>query len=254
MSTTAIHSVHAASVQLRNISKIFTRKGKSLTVLTNFDLTIAPGEVVAILGPSGCGKSTLLRLLAGLETATSGEILIDGAKVTDLDNRCSVVFQEPRLLPWQNILANVELGLRGKKDPVKAEKLLAEVGLAEFIHHFPKQISGGMAQRAALSRALISEPEVLLLDEPFAALDALTRLQMQDLISSVVAKTGVTVVLVTHDIDEALYLADRIVVLGDRGENVRGTFEINLNHPRDRKDADLAPIRTQLYSLFGIHA
>jgi sulfonate transport system ATP-binding protein len=111
-----------------------------------------------------------------------------------------------------------------------------------------------MAQRAALSRALISEPEVLLLDEPFAALDALTRLQMQDLVSSVVAKTGVTVVLVTHDIDEALYLADRIVVLGERGEEIRGSFDINLSHPRDRKDAALAPIRSQLYSLFGIHA
>jgi sulfonate transport system ATP-binding protein len=257
LATNAIHSVHAASVELRNISKTFTLKGKFLTVLTNVDLTIAPGEVVAILGPSGCGKSTLLRLLSGLETASSGEILIDGEKVTHLDNRCSVVFQEPRLLPWRSVVKNVELGLRGKKDPVnsdKAEKLLAEVGLADFVHHFPKQISGGMAQRAALSRALISEPEVLLLDEPFAALDALTRLQMQDLVSSVVAKTGVTVVLVTHDIDEALYLADRIVVLGERGEEIRGSFDINLSHPRDRKDAALAPIRSQLYSLFGIHA
>lgn len=250
----AIHQLHAASVEFRGLEKTFQRKRESLTVIDNFNLTIAPGECVAILGPSGCGKSTLLRMVAGLETPTAGEVLINGDRVSGIDNRSSIVFQESRLLPWSNVLLNVELGLRGKNGREKALGLLSEVGLGEFSSHYPKQISGGMAQRAALARALVCDPQVLLLDEPFAALDALTRLQMQDLVSSVVAQTGVSVILVTHDIDEALYLADRIVVLGERGEGVRGTFDIPLNHPRDRKDATLAPIRAKLYSLFGIHA
>lgn len=248
------HKTHAASVSLRNISKTFIQRGKSFSVLEGINLEINPGEIVALLGPSGCGKSTLLRLIAGLEKPTTGEVKIDGRKIIGLDERCSIVFQEPRLLPWRDILSNVELGLRGRKDKEKAVQLLAEVGLSEFLSCYPRQVSGGMAQRVALARALISEPQVLLLDEPLASLDALTRLQMQDLLSSLVARTGATIILVTHDIDEALYLADRIVVLGERGEGIRGTFAIDLSHPRDRKDAALVPIRSELFSLFGIHA
>ena len=258
MSTTyaesVIHKTDAANVSLRNLSKSFTRKGKELSVIKDVNLDIKSGEIVALLGPSGCGKSTLLRLIAGLEQPTSGEVTIDERKIVGLDDRCSIVFQEPRLLPWRSIVENVELGLRGRRDNGKAIQLLAEVGLGEFAACLPRQVSGGMAQRAALSRALISEPQVLLLDEPLAALDALTRLQMQDLLSQLVATTGVTIVLVTHDIDEALYLADRIVVLGERGQGIKRTFELNLPHPRDRKDAAVASVRTQLYSIFGIHA
>lgn len=249
-----IHKTEAANVSLKNLSKSFTRKGKELSVIKDVNLDIKSGEIVALLGPSGCGKSTLLRLIAGLEEPTSGEVRIDERKIDGLDDRCSIVFQEPRLLPWRTIVENVELGLRGRKDKAKALQLLAEVGLGEFAACLPRQVSGGMAQRASLSRALISEPQVLLLDEPLAALDALTRLQMQDLLSQVVATTGVTIVLVTHDIDEALYLADRIVVLGERGQGVKSTFELNLPHPRDRKDATVASVRTELYSIFGIHA
>lgn len=249
-----IHKTDAANVSLKNLSKSFTRKGKELSVIKDVNLDIKSGEIVALLGPSGCGKSTLLRLIAGLEQPTSGEVTIDERKIVGLDDRCSIVFQEPRLLPWRTIVENVELGLRGRKDNGKALQLLAEVGLGEFAACLPRQVSGGMAQRAALSRALISEPQVLLLDEPLAALDALTRLQMQDLLSQLVATTGVTIVLVTHDIDEALYLADRIVVLGERGQGIKRTFELNLPHPRDRKDAAVASVRTELYSIFGIHA
>jgi len=258
MSTTypqsVIHKTDAANVSLINLSKSFTRKGKELSVIKDVNLDIKSGEIVALLGPSGCGKSTLLRLIAGLEVPTGGEVRIDDKKIAGLDERCSIVFQEPRLLPWRTIVENVELGLRGRKDKAKALQLLAEVGLGDFAACLPRQVSGGMAQRAALSRALISEPQVLLLDEPLAALDALTRLQMQDLLSQVVATTGVTIVLVTHDIDEALYLADRIVVLGERGQGVKRTFELNLAHPRDRKDAAVTSVRTELYSIFGIHA
>ena len=252
--SSVIHKTEAANVSLRNLSKSFTRKGTELSVIKDVNLDIKSGEIVALLGPSGCGKSTLLRLIAGLEQPTSGEVTIDERKIVGLDDRCSIVFQEPRLLPWRTIVENVELGLRGRKDNGKALQLLAEVGLGEFAACLPRQVSGGMAQRAALSRALISEPKVLLLDEPLAALDALTRLQMQDLLSQLVATTGVTIVLVTHDIDEALYLADRIVVLGERGQGIRRTFELNLPHPRDRKDAAVASVRTELYSIFGIHA
>ncbi len=254
LAESVIHKTDAANVSLKKLSKSFTRKGKELSVIKDVDLDIKSGEIVALLGPSGCGKSTLLRLIAGLEVPTSGEVTIDERKIVGLDERCSIVFQEPRLLPWRTIVENVELGLRGRKDNGKALQLLAEVGLGEFAACLPRQVSGGMAQRAALSRALISEPQVLLLDEPLAALDALTRLQMQDLLSQLVATTGVTIVLVTHDIDEALYLADRIVVLGERGQGIKRTFELNLPHPRDRKDASVASVRTELYSIFGIHA
>jgi sulfonate transport system ATP-binding protein len=258
MSTTyaeaVIHKTDAANVSLKNLSKSFVRRGKELAVINDINLEIKSGEVIALLGPSGCGKSTLLRLIAGLEKPSSGEVTIDARRIVGLDERCSIVFQEPRLLPWRTILQNVELGLRGEKDNGKAAQLLAEVGLGEFLQCLPRQISGGMAQRVALSRALISEPSVLLLDEPLAALDALTRLQMQDLLSQVVEKTGVTIVLVTHDIDEALYLADRVVVLGERGTGVKATFDINLPHPRDRKDAAVASVRTELYKIFGIHS
>ncbi len=254
LAESVIHKTDAANVSLKKLSKSFTRKGKELSVIKDVNLDIKSGEIVALLGPSGCGKSTLLRLIAGLEVPTSGEVTIDDRKIVGLDERCSIVFQEPRLLPWRTIVENVELGLRGRKDNGKALQLLAEVGLGEFAACLPRQVSGGMAQRAALSRALISEPQVLLLDEPLAALDALTRLQMQDLLSQLVATTGVTIVLVTHDIDEALYLADRIVVLGERGQGIKRTFELNLPHPRDRKDASVASVRTELYSIFGIHA
>ncbi|ASY16385.1 sulfonate transport system ATP-binding protein [Candidatus Planktophila sulfonica] len=254
LAESVIHKTDAANVSLKKLSKSFTRKGKELSVIKDVNLEIKSGEIVALLGPSGCGKSTLLRLIAGLEVPTSGEVTIDERKIVGLDDRCSIVFQEPRLLPWRTIVENVELGLRGRKDNGKALQLLAEVGLGDFAACLPRQVSGGMAQRAALSRALISEPQVLLLDEPLAALDALTRLQMQDLLSQLVATTGVTIVLVTHDIDEALYLADRIVVLGERGQGIKRTFELNLPHPRDRKDASVASVRTELYSIFGIHA
>ena len=254
LAESVIHKTDAANVSLKKLSKSFTRKGRELSVIKDVNLDIKSGEIVALLGPSGCGKSTLLRLIAGLEVPTSGEVTIDERKIVGLDDRCSIVFQEPRLLPWRTIVENVELGLRGRKDNGKALQLLAEVGLGEFAACLPRQVSGGMAQRAALSRALISEPQVLLLDEPLAALDALTRLQMQDLLSQLVATTGVTIVLVTHDIDEALYLADRLVVLGERGQGIKRTFALNLPHPRDRKDASVASVRTELYSIFGIHA
>lgn len=252
--TQIIQPARAASVTLSKVNKTFGKGASQCTVLTDLDLHIKPGEIVAIIGPSGCGKSTLLRLVAGLDTPTSGSVEVDNHRVNGVDVRCAIVFQEPRLLPWRTIVSNVMLGQRGRSEYQAATVMLDAVGLAEFKEHLPKEISGGMAQRAALARALVGNPGVLLLDEPLASLDALTRLQMQDLLSDVIVKTGTTVLLVTHDIDEALHLADRILVLGERGRGIVENVEVALPRPRDRSDQALAPLRRQLFAHFGIHS
>ena len=253
----SFHSVQTlppAPVSLRNVSKTFMTDGTRVDVLRDVDLDVRPGEIVALLGPSGCGKSTLLRLVAGLETPTSGLVLVDDHEVTGIDRRCSVVFQEPRLLPWRTIAANVKLGARGGRQASEVDDWLTLVGLAGFGAYLPRQVSGGMAQRAALARALIGHPGVLLMDEPFASLDALTRMHMQDLLTEVVERIGTTVLLVTHDIDEALYLADRVVILGQRGAGVLDILDVPFAHPRDRSDPHLAPLRVELLRHFGIHS
>jgi ABC-type nitrate/sulfonate/bicarbonate transport system ATPase subunit len=242
-----------APVHVRSVHKSFGRRSDRVDVLTDISLEIEPGETVALLGPSGCGKSTLLRLIAGLDLPTAGEVHVDGHPVTDVDPRCSVVFQEPRLLPWRSIASNVRLGARDRQGAAEVDRWLDLVGLDGFGGHLPKQVSGGMAQRAALARALIGHPGVLLLDEPFAALDALTRLQMQDLLADVTSRIGATVLLVTHDVDEALYLADRIVVLGARGEGIVETVPVAFPRPRDRGAPELSPLRAHLLRHFGIH-
>lgn len=242
-----------AQVELRGVCRSFGEGQDRVDVLHEIALTIEPGRIVALLGPSGCGKSTLLRLIAGLDRPSSGQVLVDGRPVDGIDERCAVVFQEPRLLPWRNIAANVRLGARGRADRDEILEWLDLVGLAGFERHLPKQVSGGMAQRAALARALIGHPGVLLLDEPFAALDALTRLRMQDLLAEVTERTGATVLLVTHDVDEALHLADRIVVLGHRGDGVATEVAVPGARPRDRSAPGLAPLRADLLRRFGIH-
>lgn len=250
----SVQALAPAPVSLRKVSKIFNTEGTLVDVLRDIDLNVAAGEIVALLGPSGCGKSTLLRLVAGLETPTSGVVCVDDHQVTGIDPRCSVVFQEPRLLPWRSIAANVKLGARVSAQASEVDDWLDLVGLDGFASYLPRQVSGGMAQRAALARALIGHPGVLLMDEPFAALDALTRMHMQDLLVEVVDRIGTTVLLVTHDIDEALYLADRIVILGQRGEGILETLDVSLDRPRDRSNPQLAPLRVELLKHFGIHS
>ncbi len=242
-----------AEVALAQVTKSFGKGSDRVDVLNQINLVAAPGEILAILGPSGCGKSTLLRLVAGLEAPTSGTVLLNNSPVVGVDARCSVVFQEPRLLPWRSVSGNVRLGVRNSKSTNEIQSWLELVGLGDFAGYLPKQISGGMAQRAALARALIGHPGVLLLDEPFAALDALTRMQMQDLMVKVTAQIGTTVLLVTHDVDEALYLADRIIVLGERGRGIIETIRIDSPRPRDRSDSVFIPLRRQLLALFGVH-
>lgn len=243
----------SSGVVLEGVHRHFGKGQLRVDVLTDISLTIQAGEIVALLGPSGCGKSTLLRVIAGLDHPSDGDITVDGQPVTGVDARCAVVFQEPRLLPWRNLRDNVKLGCRRKKDIAAVDALLAEVGLGGFENHLPKEVSGGMAQRAALARGLAGDPGVLLLDEPFAALDALTRLQMQDLLADVVRRSAATVVFVTHDIDEALHLADRVVVMAGRGEGIAEIIRVDQARPRDRSHPDLAPLRRELLARFGIN-
>ena len=188
------------------VEKVVRRFGER-TVLDRLDLSIGDGELVVLLGPSGCGKTTLLRLLAGLDRPDGG--------LVEVPVRRAIVFQGDRLLPWQRVLRNVTLGLHGPDARTRALAALAEVGLAGREQAWPKQLSGGEAQRVALARALVSEPELILLDEPFAALDAITRLRMHDLVRALRAKHEAAMLMVTHDIDEAIALADRIVVMRD---------------------------------------
>lgn len=220
----------------------FTRGFGETTVLRNLNLDIAPGEFVALLGHSGSGKSTLLRALAGLDTVEEGQI--------DRPSAVSVVFQEHRLLPWKNVTDNVTLGLDGKEWNAQAEAILQEVGLGHRLEAWPLTLSGGEAQRAALARALIREPKLLMLDEPFAALDALTRLRMQKLVLDLWKRHDCAVLLVTHDVDEALALADRALVL-ERGE-IRTEVEIPLTRPRRHADPAFEALRERLLHVLGV--
>jgi ABC-type nitrate/sulfonate/bicarbonate transport system ATPase subunit len=244
----------AETVLLDGVGKRFRRGREELPVLREVAFRVAPGEVVALLGPSGCGKSTLLRLIGGLDRPSEGRVLLGDRPVTKADPRCAIVFQEPRLFPWKSVSANVAVGARrlahGPERP-KPNDWLGLVGLDGFGGSLPHQLSGGMAQRAALARALIGRPGVLLLDEPFASLDALTRLRMQDLLADVCHRLNPTVLLVTHDVDEALFLADRIVLLSGRPATVASTIAVPLAHPRDRADPILAPLRARILAHFG---
>ncbi len=242
------------SVTLSNVDKVFFRNGVPSPVLRGVSLAVEASEFVAILGPSGSGKSTILRLIAGLEQPTGGQVVIGGRPVSVTDDRCAVVFQEPRLLPWRSVAANVALGARRRRDTGsdRVGRLLAEVGLQDSANAWPHQLSGGMAQRVGLARGLAAEPDVLLLDEPFAALDALTRLRMQDLLLQVRAHHSQTVVLVTHDIDEALHLADRILILGNTPAQVVAEHSIYVSRPRDRSDQAIGELRDEILRHFGV--
>jgi sulfonate transport system ATP-binding protein len=229
-----------AAVTLRGVTKAFGAH----RVLHGIDLDIAPGEFVAIVGRSGCGKSTLLRLIAGLDTPTAGSIAID-RQATGWRDHVRLMFQEPRLLPWQRVVANVEVGLTHARDRRRpAEATLVQVGLAGREHDWPTVLSGGQKQRVALARALVSHPRLLALDEPLGALDALTRIEMQDLIETVWQDKGFTAIVVTHDVSEAVALADRILVLEDG--LVAMDVPVALPRPRRRGDLRAAAIEGRI--------
>lgn len=246
-------TLNQLSVSITDVEKHFGSGSNRVDVLRDVNLEIQPAEFIALLGPSGCGKSTLLRLLAGLDSPSTGIVAIGSKEVKGIDSRCGVIFQEPRLLPWLSLKQNVALGAALNSEEIDIDQLLAKVGLQGFENNLPREVSGGMAQRASLARGLAVNPDVLLLDEPFAALDALTRLKMQDLLLEITQDSETTVVFVTHDIDEALHLADRIVVLGNRGNGIDQVFRVDVEKPRDRSNPNLAPLRNELYSKFDIH-
>ena len=210
------------------------------TVLADVDLRIEPGEFVAIVGRSGCGKSTLLRLVAGLETPSAGQITLDGAPLGARRDDVRIMFQEARLLPWKRVADNIGLGLKGADAPARARGALAQVGLSDRAHDWPAVLSGGQRQRVALARALVHTPRLLLLDEPLGALDALTRIEMQQLIEQLWREQGFTALLVTHDVQEAVALADRVLLI----ENGRVALDerIRLQRPRSRGHAGFASV------------
>jgi sulfonate transport system ATP-binding protein len=252
----------AHRVTLRDIRRTFATPTGPRVVLDGLNLDLRAGEIVAFVGPSGCGKSTLLRQVAGLDTPDTGEITLDDRQVSGVDRRTAVAFQEPRLLPWRTLHQNVALGLpHGTDREAGAQRvtdLLELVGLSSSARLRPREVSGGMAQRASLARALARNPGVLLLDEPFGALDALTRLKMQDLLLDVHAAEPTTVLLVTHDVEEALYLADRVVLLTTLAGTPPGTGSVRRvvdvlgSRPRDRADQALAELRAELLEGLGV--
>ncbi|UVM70251.1 ABC transporter ATP-binding protein [Pseudomonas alvandae] len=214
-----------------------TRKSfATTTVLNDIRLQLQPRETVSLLGPSGCGKSTLLRIVAGLEKDFEGQLLSHTEQL-------AFVFQEPRLMPWLTVQQNIGFSDDDHYDKAWVAQLIEEVGLSDFADALPKALSGGMAQRVAIARGLYSRPRVLLLDEPFSAVDAFTRMKLQDLLLQLAERHAIALLLVTHDVDEALYLSDRVLVMDNRPSRIRQELAVQLPHPRDRRDPLLARLK-----------
>lgn len=232
------------SLQLQSVSRTFNGK----KAIQEVSFTAKPGEIIGLLGTSGCGKSTLLRAISGLDADYDGTISINGDTRKQVHDTTGFIFQEPRLLPWLTVLDNVTFGLKGKKEEKnrRAKNYLKSVGLAESEALYPRELSGGMAQRVAIARALVTSPEILLLDEPFSALDAFTKMQLQDLLLDVWEEYRSTVVLVTHDIDEALYLCDRIIILRGQPGEIAREMTIDQERPRHRGSKLLADAKAEI--------
>jgi sulfonate transport system ATP-binding protein len=244
------------TIDILHVSKHYAQRGAALAVLDDITLRVRPGEFVSVLGSSGCGKSTLLRLIAGLDTDYGGEIRVAGEPVRDTSLERGIVFQDHRLFPWltasQNILAalrNAPLSAKEKREAVAEHIDL--VGLAGFEQAYPHQLSGGMAQRVAIARGLVNRPRVLLLDEPFGALDALTRGRLQNELQRIWERERITMILVTHDVDEALYLGDRVVTMAPRPGRIKRVVEVALPRPRERSDPRFIRLREEVLADFA---
>ncbi|HYB08724.1 MAG TPA: ABC transporter ATP-binding protein [Alphaproteobacteria bacterium] len=234
-----------------NILRLAKRYPNGHLALSGFDLDVAAGEIVAVVGGSGCGKSTLLRLIAGLDRASGGNVSLNGKSVIAPHPEIGLVFQEPRLMPWLTIRENVGFGLRDLRKEAKHARVveaLSRVGLADVGDHWPRELSGGMAQRVSLVRALVARPSVLLLDEPFSALDALTRYDLQEHLVELWSFDRPTLVLVTHDIEEALFLADRVVVMRGQPGRIHSISAPHLPRPRNRGDQQFQSWKQSLFA------
>ncbi len=244
-------------IHIENAGKTFLQNGEEFTALADVNLDIEKGEFICLLGPSGCGKSTLLNGIAGFDLVNKGSITIDGEEVKGPSTNNVTIFQNYGLLPWRTVLKNVELGLESqnmdkKKRKEIARKYLQVVKLEKFENSFPHQLSGGMQQRVAIARALAVNPEILFMDEPFGALDAITRMKLQDDILDICKNEKKTIIFVTHDIEEAVYLADRIVVMTPNPGKVKGVLTVPLHHFRDRTSGDFLLVRDKIFELLNM--
>jgi ABC-type nitrate/sulfonate/bicarbonate transport system ATPase subunit len=246
-------AIEGSSLRIRSTSKYFAAVNGSAVgglALDKVSLFVSAGELVSIVGPSGCGKSTLLRLIAGLTVATEGELLVGDEPIIAPSAERGLVFQDPNLFPWLTVRRNIEAGLvaRGvlKQERGQVDKFMRLVGLEAFADAFPHHLSGGMAQRVALARAMINHPKVLLLDEPLGALDAFTRMRMQDEVLRLWQARRPTVLLVTHDIDEAIYMSDRIVIMTPRPGRIEQIIPVKMDRSRDRSSPDFLRLRSDI--------
>lgn len=238
---------------IKNVNKSFEVNGEKINVLNDINLDIKEGEFVVLVGHSGCGKSTLLKIIAGLEKNDTGLVAAGGQEITEPVADRGMIFQEHRLFPWMSIERNVQLGLKGLAREEKkklSDQYLELVKLSEFKKAYPRQLSGGMSQRAAIARALATQPKILLLDEPFGALDALTKIELQEELLKIRSRCGNTMIMVTHDIEEAIFLADRIVVMSARPGRIRDVIQVELGKYRDRGGSDFAHYKKKILDYF----
>ena len=239
-----------------NVSKSFLRTDSDgLThALTDINMTIEDGEFVCIVGPSGCGKSTLLRLIAGLIVPTTGSITLSGKKVEGTDSDRGMVFQKPTLFPWLTVGENVgfSANLKKQNNEKEVDSLLEKVGLMEFKNSYPHQLSGGMAQRVSLIRTMINKPNVFLLDEPLGALDAFTRMNMQDELIKLWQENKHIMIMVTHDVDEAIYLSNKVVIMEPRPGRIKKILDIDLDYPRNRTSKEFTDYRNEILETLNI--
>lgn len=245
-------------IEIKNASKSFVQKGERFTAFDNVSLSIAKGEFICLLGPSGCGKSTLLNAIAGFDTVTVGSITIDGAEVKKPSTEYVTIFQNYGLLPWRTVQKNVELGLENKSISKSerretAQKYIELVNLSEFKNSHPNQLSGGMKQRVAIARALAVSPEIIFMDEPFGALDAITRMKLQDDILKISKEEHKTIIFVTHDIEEAVFLADRIIIMTPNPGKIKSIINVPLSrYGRDRTSDDFIALRDKVFEIFNM--
>lgn len=244
-------------IEVKDAVKTFKQGGTEFTALDHVSLDIEKGEFICLLGPSGCGKSTLLNAIAGFEPVTSGSIKINGEEVKKPSIKNVTIFQNYGLLPWRTVQKNVELGLESLKIPKEerakiAEKYIDLVGLSNFKNSHPKQLSGGMQQRVSIARALAVDPDIIFMDEPLGALDAITRMKLQDDILSISRQENKTIIFVTHDIEEAVFLADRIVVMTPNPGKIKCVVKVPLHGYRDRTSGDFLAVRSRIFEIFNM--
>lgn len=244
---------HTDFITVSGLTRQFSSAEGTLTALSDISFTVNKGEMICIVGASGCGKSTLLRAVAGLDPEHEGSVTIDGREIVRPEKTIGIVFQEHRLFPWLTVEKNIGFALNDISREERVErvsKYIRLVGLEGFEKSLPAQLSGGMAQRAGIARALVNEPPVLLLDEPFGALDAFTKITLQDELKRIQKESHTTMLMVTHDIDEAVYLSDRVIVLSSRPGQLREIIPVDLPEPRDRNSMEFLEVRRKVFAQF----